>query len=219
MRILAVTDVHGAYSQVVSLLGLDAFDVLVIGGDLTTFGNSKEASNAIRQFQEFQKPVLVVGGNMDPPDLDETFDHLGVSINARGVILNDVGFFGVSGAPFSPMNTPNEIPEEEIMKRADAGWHEVEKAKWKVFVPHAPPFNTSVDTIGKERHVGSSSVRTFIEEKQPDVVICGHIHESMGLDTIGKSRIVNCGPAGKGSHGIITIGESIVVEHKRGKGR
>ena len=217
MRILAVADIHGAYDNVSSLLERESsIDILVVGGDLTTFGTPHEATRAIRQFQEFGKPVLVVGGNMDPPELDETFDQLGVSINARGLILDDVGFFGVSGAPHSPMNTPNEIPEPEIMKRAVAGWREVEKAKRKVFVPHAPPYNTSVDKIGRGRHVGSTAVRAFIEERQPDVVICGHIHEAMGVDTIGKSRIVNCGPAGKGYYCVITLGEEIMVEQRGG---
>jgi Predicted phosphoesterases, related to the Icc protein len=81
----------------------------VIAGDLTTHGTAQEAETAIRQLQETAKPVLVVAGNMDPPELDDLFFRLGVSINGQGVIVDDVGFFGVSAAPLSPLGTELEF--------------------------------------------------------------------------------------------------------------
>jgi hypothetical protein len=49
---------------------------------------------------------------------------------------------------------------------------------------------------------------------QPDVVICGHIHEAAGVDTIGRSRMVNCGPAHRGSYGLIDIAEQVTVAQR-----
>jgi Icc-related predicted phosphoesterase len=63
-------------------------------------------------------------------------------------------------------------------------------------------------------HVGSKSVRDFIEREQPDVVICGHIHEARGQDAIGRSKIVNCGPASKGYYAVIEIGEKILITNE-----
>lgn len=216
MRILAFTDIHGSYSMVEKILASEntrtGFDVIILGGDVTTRGTPEELRNAVIRFQKFGKPILAVAGNMDPVELEETFIALGGSINARGKIINDVGFFGVSGAPHSFMHTPYEISEEEILQRAEIGWSEVKSARWKIFVPHAPPLNTKVDTVFSGKHVGSTSVRKFIEERNPDAVVCGHIHEARGIDSIGKTVILNCGQAGKGLYAVITVENTLHAE-------
>jgi hypothetical protein len=212
MTILALSDIHGAYKRMMEVVQANpSADVIVIAGDLTTHGTAQEAETAIRQLQETAKPVLVVAGNMDPPELDDLFFRLGVSINGQGVIVDDVGFFGVSAAPLSPLMTPNEITEEEIALRAEAGWKTIAPARWKIFVPHAPPYNTRVDVIRSARHVGSTAVRAFIERFHPDAVLCGHIHEARGIDAIGTTKVINCGPVGQGQYGLIHIGERVEV--------
>ena len=213
MRVLAFTDIHGSYDRVVGILSKERpFDAIVLGGDLTTHGTVSEATNAVRRFQEFGKPLFVVAGNMDLPSFDALYDSLGVNINAKGAVLGEAGFFGIAGSPFTPMHTPYEISEEEIRRRAEAGWHDIHASRWKVFVPHAPPHGTKLDKILLGKHVGSSAIRTFVEENQPDVLVCGHIHESRGLDAIGKTRMVNCGAAGRGFYASIELGETIAIE-------
>lgn len=212
MKILALSDVHGAYAKMVQIVAAHpAVDVLIVAGDLTTYGSRREAEGAVQRLQSFGKPVFVVAGNMDPPELDELFVTLGVSLNARGVLYGDVGFFGVSAAPLSPLHTPNEISETEIAARAEAGWQNILHAQKKVFVPHAPPFTTKLDVTRAGKHVGSAAVRTFIEKHQPDVTICGHIHEARGTDTIGATRILNCGPAAEGCFGLISLNDTVTI--------
>jgi len=213
MRILAFSDVHGSYKKVDEILYQEAdYDAIIIAGDLTTIGTPKEAEDTIRLFQTHRKPLFAVAGNMDLPVLDETFARLGISVNAKGIVHGNIGFFGVSASPFTPMDTPYEISEEEIKRRADAGWKDVSSARWKIFVPHAPPRNTKVDKVMIGMHVGSTAVREFVETHQPDVVVCGHIHEARGMDTIGKTKVVNCGPAGKGYYAVIDVEDEINVE-------
>ncbi|MBI2620203.1 MAG: metallophosphoesterase [Ignavibacteriales bacterium] len=215
MKLLAFTDIHGSYERVErAMVGESPFSAVIVGGDLTTNGTPAEAERAVKLFQKKGAPVFVVAGNMDPPELEKTFIALDVSINARGVLLDDVGLFGVSASPVTPMHTPYEISEEEIALRAHAGWKDVQAARIRIFVPHAPPHNTSVDLIKPNNHVGSTAIRKFIEQCQPDVTICGHIHEARGLDTIGKTRVVNCGPAGRGYYAVISIGKETSVELK-----
>ena len=213
MRILAFSDIHGSYKRVDEILSKESgYDAIIVAGDLTTFGSKQEAEKALRLFQLHGTPLVGVAGNMDPPELESTFSFLGVSVNAKGVVREGVGFFGVSASPFTPMNTPYEISEEEIARRAEAGWKNVAEASWKVFIPHAPPRDTKVDRIASGSHVGSTAVREFIEQRHPDVVVCGHIHEARGLDSIGKTKIVNCGPAGQGYYAIIEVGNNITIE-------
>jgi Icc-related predicted phosphoesterase len=214
MKIVAFTDIHGSYRKVDEVLAKASADVIVIGGDITTVGTSAEAKTAVDGWKKFGPPLLAVAGNMDSPEIDGALESAGVSINGRGVKIGDVGFFGVSASPFSPLHTPYEISEEETAQRIQTGYRTVKDSKVKVFIPHAPPHNTKVDRVFVGAHVGSKSVREFIEREQPDVVICGHIHEARGQDVIGKSKIVNCGPASKGYYAVIDIGEKILVTNE-----
>lgn len=215
MKLLAFTDIHGSYDAVRAVLASESnYSAVILGGDLTTRGTVDEAKRAVGEFQRFGKPVFAVAGNMDPVELDEAFEALGIGLNGKGKMLDDVGFFGVSASPFTPLHTPYEISEDEIALRARAGWKDVQAARATVFVPHAPPKDTAVDKIASGAHVGSIAVRRFIEQHHPGVVICGHIHEARGVDSIGSSTIVNCGPAGKGYYALITLGKEITIEVK-----
>jgi Icc-related predicted phosphoesterase len=216
LRVLALTDIHGAYGRVETILAREpVFDALIIGGDLTTCGTRKEAESALQRLRDFEKPLLVVAGNMDPPELDDLFVEQGISINGQGRVLENVGFFGVSAGPFSSLQTPNEVSEEEIFRRAEGGWREIGNARWKVFVPHAPPRGTRVDALRSGEHVGSTAVREFVERYQPDLTVCGHIHEARGEDVLGQTRVVNCGPAGRGCYVILEFGDSLKVHPKQ----
>ncbi len=216
MRILAISDIHGGYDVVDRILYYEKeYDVVVIAGDLTTHGTPDEAETAIRHIMTHGKQLICVVGNMDSREIEDRLEHLYVLVDETAEIAGNVAFFGVSGCPETPMHTPYELSEEEILSRAEKGWQQASQSAIRVFVPHAPPYKTKVDKIFLGKHVGSRSVRSIIEKYQPDVVICGHIHEASGQDTIGKSKIVNCGPAHNGYYAMIEIGEEIRIENKR----
>jgi uncharacterized protein len=51
--------------------------------------------------------------------------------------------------------------------------------------------------VDGRRHLGSESILRAVEDKQPLLVVCGHIHESAGEEaSIGQTRVLNAGPAG-----------------------
>jgi len=218
MKIIALTDIHGAYATAARIISDEKPDVVVIGGDLTTVGSMKEASDAIDIFRTHCKTVLCIAGNMDLPEHDDMFSQSGISINGRGRMIGQVGFFGVSAAPHSPLKTPYEISEERILALARTGHAEVKDARVRIFVPHAPPYGTRLDIIHSGIHVGSTAVREFIEEYAPDITVCGHIHEARGEDAIGKSRIVNCGQASLGNYTVMVTSPELSVELKTRKG-
>jgi putative phosphoesterase len=215
MRILAISDIHGSFESAERILEQEtAYDLVLLCGDLTTHGMPQEVEKALRQFQSHGVPVLAVAGNMDSTDIDAVLDDEDCSINGTGRIMQDIGFFGVSAAPLSSLHTPYEISEQEILRRATSGWNDVKDAHRKVFVPHAPPRKTKLDRTFLGSHVGSTSVRAFIEQYKPDVVVCGHIHEARGVDAFGQVQMINCGPAAKGYYAVIEIGEVIRVENR-----
>ncbi len=214
MKIVALTDIHGAYSSSSAIIGAEKPDVVLIGGDLTTVGSMREAADALDLFAKACATILVVAGNMDLPEHDDMFFQMGCSINGRGRLVGDVGFFGVSGAPHSKLRTPYEISEERILSLARSGHSEVGEARVKIFVPHAPPYGTKLDIIHLGIHVGSTAVREFIEDHSPDAVVCGHIHEGRGTDSIDTTPIINCGQASLGHYGVIETGPTLTIKNK-----
>ena len=210
MRIAYVVDVHDRFEAVPeALAGVGPLDVLLVGGDLTTFGSPADAERAIELWRPLASRLLAVAGNMDSPAIDERLAALGVSFDGRGTVIDDVGFAGVSAAPLSPLHTPYELSEDELRRRCETGLGEVRRARIRIFCPHAPPFDTACDRLRSGEHVGSSAVRQVVEREQPDLVLCGHIHESRGADEIGTSRVVNPGPVAAGHFVLVEAGETL----------
>lgn len=214
MKIVALTDIHGAYDRAEAIVRSEAPDAVVIGGDLTTVGSVEEARKAIIRLKVICSSLWCVAGNMDLPAHDDLFLSMGVSINARGVVVGKVGICGASAAPQSMLHTPYEVTEEEIGRRLRSGYREIEQSEVKLCVPHAPPYGTKVDIIHSGMHVGSTAVRDFIEEHKPHAVICGHIHEARGRDHIAGTQIVNCGSAAHGYFASIIVDRDVRLENR-----
>jgi Icc-related predicted phosphoesterase len=212
MRIAYVVDVHGRFDAVAAAVQTTGpVDVLVVGGDLTNAGRPEDAEHAVEGWRPLAPTLLVVAGNMDSPEIDARLVELGVSLDGRGVILGDVGIAGVSAAPHSPLHTPHEIPDREFAARAAAGLEEVKDCRVRILCPHAPPHGTACDRLRSGEHVGSPALRALVEREQPDLVLCGHIHESRGEDTVGASRIANPGPVASGHYALVETGETLRI--------
>jgi uncharacterized protein len=215
MKVAYVVDVHDRFDAVPQALEqIGEVDVLLVGGDITTLGTPDDAKRAIELWQPLVPRILAVAGNMDSPAIDELLVELGVSMNASGHVIDDVGIAGLSAAPRSPLHTPYELDDEEIVRRGEAAFESIRDARVRIFCPHAPPYGTQCDRLRSGEHVGSEVVRRLVEEEQPDVVFCGHIHESRGTDMIRESRIVNPGPVPAGHYALLDVadGLSLAVE-------
>jgi Icc-related predicted phosphoesterase len=213
MKIVYAVDVHENYAAVAQVTkATGAVDLLIIGGDITTGGSIEDVESAVKSWRLLPMRLLAVAGNMDSAAIDARLAALGVALDGRGVTIDDIGFFGVSAGPKSPLHTPYEITETQIAERIEAGFAEVKNCRMKVFCPHAPPKDTTCDRVHSGLHVGSTAVRAFIEREQPDLVLCGHIHESRGEDLIGKTRVVNPGPVTAGHYAVVEVGETLTVK-------
>ena len=72
-------------------------------------------------------------------------------------------------------------------------------------ISHQPPYKTELDKVMVFKHIGCKSLRNYIEEQKPLLCLCGHIHEAIGIDEIGKTRIVNPGSFRAGKYAKIEI--------------
>jgi Icc-related predicted phosphoesterase len=109
---------------------------------------------------------------------------------------------------YTPWHSPRETSEEKLSEIFDRLAAKVQRMDNCIFNLHCPPFDTTLDLapeIDEEFkpvtkagtlsmiHVGSKAVRQAIEKHKPLLGLHGHIHESRGFATIGRTLCVNPG--------------------------
>jgi Icc-related predicted phosphoesterase len=181
--------------------------------------------NELRLWLEFADERLlgtdtrayVIPGNDDPWSIDEVLVE-GKSVVACDETIERVGphemvSFGYSNR--TPWDTPRELDEDEIYLRLKRLTDQLEESRRAIFNIHVPPRDSSLDTAfevdrdlryvtkgGRPHEIatGSSAVRQIIEETQPLLSLHGHIHESKGMTTIGRTVAINPGSDYGGGH-------------------
>jgi Icc-related predicted phosphoesterase len=212
MRIVYVVDVHDRTELVAdAVAAAGPIELLIVGGDITTGGTPEDAKHAIHQWLPLTPKLLAVAGNMDSAAIDAQLAELEVSLDRRAITVHGVGIYGVSAAPHSHLQTPYELSEDELAGRIDIAFDQLEASRLRIFCPHAPPHGTACDQLGNGQHVGSTAVRNHIEATQPNLVLCGHIHEARKTDHIGESKIVNPGPLMRGYYAVVDVDADLQV--------
>lgn len=213
MRFLALSDIHGERTKLQSIfIEAPKYDAILVGGDITTHGTPDDSEQIIELISKQCETVYAVAGNMDSGEIDTWLTKRGYGISGRGVRIGDIGIIGVAAAPHSILRTPYEVAEETIEDVLKNSWESISDARWKIILSHAPPYGTSVDKIRMGLHVGSKSLRSFIETYKPHLVVCGHIHESRGKDLLRNTIVVNCGSVAEGKYAVIAVDDNIEVE-------
>jgi len=217
MRLVCITDLHGAPEALNRILS-DAgpADVVLLGGDITSFGTPNAAEFLVRRAQERCPLVGAVAGNCDSAAIDERLAALDVSLFRRGVMVGDVGLYGVSAMP-PWTGTMYELSEDEIAAALAEGRGQLAEPSREVVLSHTPPRATRLDRTRRGEHVGSVAVRQFIDQVQPALVLCGHIHEARGIDRLGDTTIVNCGPAYDGQYALAELDVEVRVELRQAR--
>jgi hypothetical protein len=201
MKIVGITDIHGHTERLGELAEeLSAADVVLLCGDITHFGHRSTAEQVLAACRRHNPRILAVAGNCDYPDVEAYLAEEEISLHGTHVIVEEVAFLGVGGSLPCPGRTPNEHTEkdlEAILSQAAAGLSR--QLPW-VLVAHQPPRDTALDRVQSGAHVGSRAVREFILEYEPAMCLTGHIHESVGMDSLGPCKLVNPGPVGSGGY-------------------
>lgn len=213
MRILAVGDIHGNFKPLMNYLKHHKVDMVILTGDITHFGPSELGEEILNEIGKFDIPVLAIPGNCDPMSIYSKIESSrAVNIHGRSVIIKDIGICGFGGSNPTPFDTPLEFEEVQIYHEAKKALKDVMNQEITLFITHAPPYGTETDQLPSGEHVGSISVRKIIEELQPSLNICGHIHEARGMDKIGKTKIINPGELSQGNACLIHIPDSDIEE-------
>jgi Icc-related predicted phosphoesterase len=227
---LAFGDIHDDLSRFYDIPELAGAGGVIITGDLTLRGGWKQAWRVLEPVAARVPLLLAQIGNMDREEVTGRLEEKGWNLHARArEIFPAVFALGVGCSPETPFDTPSEHPEsrlaawleqalgeagelsgKEVRKTGEKG----EKAAERqgdldlpplVLVSHTPPHATACDRLRSGVPAGSTAVRGFIEKYQPELCLCGHIHEARATDAIGTTQIINPGPLSEGGYIILRL--------------
>lgn len=208
MKILVMGDIHGQCQNIFKYLQKNSVDLIILTGDITHFGPNKLGEEILNEICMFDIPTLVIPGNCDQACIYGEIENSGaINLHNNILIIKNIGFCGFGGSNVTPFDTPLEFAEIQIYKELEILMKQIENQEVQILVTHAPPYNTKTDVLPSGEHVGSESIRQIIEEFQPSLNICGHIHEARAIDKIRNTIIVNPGQVSQGFAGIIDIDE------------
>lgn len=194
MKIVSITDIHGNTEAVDHLQKpLKDADLVLITGDITHLGGYDKAKNIIEYIKKYNANIMAVAGNCDKQGVDTYLTEQNINLHKNVKVINGISFVGIEGSLPCPGKTPKEYSEDTFAKYLQALSDKLPENKPSVLVSHQPPHNTFNDKLASGMHVGSRSIRQFIEDQQPLLCFCGHIHEAVHIDSIGNTLIVNPG--------------------------
>jgi len=154
---------------------------------------------------------LIAPGNDDPFEIDSELAASERVEMAEGacITLDDGREVITTGwSNQTPWKTPREATETDLEAKLEGMFAQVADPSRLVLVAHAPPRDTDLDQapaitedfrvkmeLGAPQMapVGSSAVRAFIEQHQPLLGLHGHVHESKGIQSIGRTVCINPG--------------------------
>lgn len=152
---------------------------------------------------------LIMPGNDDEFHIDAALQSAVVTNpDNRVVEVGDYQMLSSCWANPTPWSSPREESEEQLRSRFAALVRDLDAERPVIFNLHVPPYDSGLDTAAELDEdfgvvtsggqpnmtpVGSRAVRELIEERQPVVSLHGHIHESRGVATIGRTLCVNPG--------------------------
>jgi Icc-related predicted phosphoesterase len=211
MKIVSFGDVHMAIGHMAKIaVELATADLIILSGDLTNFGGHDDARKVLTAARSYCPAVLALPGNLDRPDVIDFLRHEQAALHGESQRIENLGIFGCGGSNITPFHTPLEYQDEELGAILARAHVDVVDAPAQLMVCHTPPYATRLDRLTNGTPVGSQSVRCFIEQHQPQVCVTGHIHESPGVDIIGRTKILNAGPFSAGGYIIIHYHEGML---------
>ncbi|MEX0302828.1 MAG: metallophosphoesterase family protein [Leisingera sp.] len=191
MKILAFSDLHLSGSQAAEIVAASASADLVIGaGD---FCNMRQGlDRAVAMLAGLKAPMVAVPGNGESADelraagFPSTTVLHGEGTDFEGLRLFGLGY-GVPETPFGSWSCDlSEVHAGAMLAACDHA---------DILISHSPPAGYGDVTSGG-MSVGSTALRAAAERIQPQLLLCGHVHDCWGYrGTLGKTQVANLGPA------------------------
>jgi len=201
---------------------IEPVDFILYGGDdLGRF--EEEGFNYFSELASHTKSnqVLAVIGNDDLYLQKKVLKAKGVhDLYSQSYIFKNFAFIGLEASTSGPaLFQHKEEHFEEHLKRQ----FKQARGKRLVVLSHTPPFgilDRGIRFAEKDEftsHIGSTSLRDFVEKNPVDLIICGHCHSQGGnTEELGATTIVNVSShdnrGAKGKFAVISLTKDGAVD-------
>jgi Icc-related predicted phosphoesterase len=190
MRVVCISDTHGAYGR----LDVPDGDILVHAGDITAHGRPIE----FKDFNDWLGGLphthkVVIAGNHDAALAQQSMDFAkSVLSNAHYlqdsmVVVDDVRIYG---APW----TPEFNGWHFMLPRGSAAF----RKKWSkipegldILLTHGPPAGKCDYSKHQQFYVGCDYLREAVLKTRPRFHVFGHVHESYGVQMGEHTTFIN----------------------------
>jgi Icc-related predicted phosphoesterase len=193
VKLLAFSDLHRDLDQAAELVEMSAqADVVIGAGDFASVHEG--LAETIDALSGIEAPTVLVPGNNETEEaLREAAAGWSTAtvLHGGGSTIDGTAFYGLgAGVPVTPWEWSFDLDDDTAAEMlADC-------PQEAVLVLHSPP-QGHCDSNGSDMHFGSAALLGAIEEKNPRVAVCGHIHESWGCESqVGPTPVRNLGPRG-----------------------
>jgi Icc-related predicted phosphoesterase len=198
MLIYAAADIHGCPERLAAVethVAAHRPDLLILAGDISRRTRPDDVAELLSRFS---LPTFFIRGNSDSRRLEASLGRIpGLKhLHAMRTTVNRIGFVGVGGTIPLPFHSRLALAESALAARLSDLLQPGD-----ILVVHPPPFGIRDRVLGRF-HAGSRAVKRLVERCSPALVICGHIHEQSGIETFGKTVVVNCA-VGRSCDGVL----------------
>ena len=219
IRVAAAGDIHCAPANRAAVAAAFArvepeVDLVLLAGDLTTYGEPEQAAVLAEICRHFSLPVVAVLGNHDwhanrYAEVVDVLVDAGITLldkswtvcernGARIGVVGTKGFIG--GFPDSQLPDFGEPLLRQVYAETTAevqaiadGLAAVEDCDYRIVLLHYAPTTTTLE--GEPRVIwaflGTDRMATPIAEHEPDVVLHGHGHRGRFQGFIGEVPVYN----------------------------
>jgi Icc-related predicted phosphoesterase len=194
VKLLAFSDLHRDLEQAARLVEMSAeADAVIAAGDFASIHEGLEET--IAALAPIERPTVVVPGNNETEEAlrSACSDWPAATVlHGEGTEIEGVPFFGLgAGVPVTPWDWSFDLDEEEAAAKLAAC------PEGAVLVVHSPPYG-HCDRSSAGQSLGSKAILQTVEERSPQLTVCGHVHEAWGeRSRIGETPVFNLGPAGR----------------------
>jgi Icc-related predicted phosphoesterase len=193
LRVLHVSDVHCATDKLVRVLRDEEYDVVIASGDFECVDTAEALANA-------SSDVFAVTGNMDNAAVYRKLSSMGVLLDGRVAVFEELYIAGVGGLDFKGSLARLQRELGEL------------KARVAILVTHHPPRGI-LDEPREGLHIGLSEISNLVERLRPRLHLFGHVHERPGYLAKGETLYVNAGPLKRGYYALIeTQGMTVKIK-------
>jgi uncharacterized protein len=193
VHLLCFSDLHRDLEQAALLVEMSAeADIVVAAGDFASVHEG--LSETIDALSGIEAPTVLIPGNNETADaLREACAAWGSAtvLHGESAEVEAVEFYGLgAGVPVTPWDWSFDLSDDDAAQMLRAC------PEGAFMALHSPPYG-HCDQSGNGEHLGSTAILEAIELRRPPVAVCGHIHESWGMESqIAESRVLNLGPSG-----------------------